>query len=546
MIGRFAKDESGAVAIIAAASMTALLWTGGFAVDIGMLHLERRHAQGAVDLAAVAAAADIGNARQAAEQVLAANDLHDYQSLEVETGNYVADPDLPPDSRFRPGASPLNAARVHLKKTGKTYFARYLHDRTINIGVTGTAANADYAAFSAGSRLFELNGGLANRLLSALLGTNLSLTALDYESMLDARVNMLSFLDALNTEASLEAATYEDVLLSEVTMSDLAAAAAEVTNANGDTSASFALQTIAATGSALDTPIDLGKIVDLGPLAQKTVGSSAPGYDAAVSALELVTASAAIANSDRQVAIDLGATVPGLASVKLDIAIGEPPVSTPWVQLGQADSAIYTAQLRLRLIAEVGGTGTLAGTRVRIPLYIEAAHAEARLAAVQCFGGKSVTVAARPGVASVHLADADGFGSTSSPPVLRKARLVTLPLAEISGRSSVTIENSVATELTFSAEEIASQTVKTASTEEFAGSLVGSILEAAELEARILGLALAVPAGLTSAVAAVLQTAAAPIDSVLNDVLAALGIRVGSVDVSVHGIRCSGGGYLTG
>ena len=52
--------------------------------------------------------------------------------------------------------------------------------------VRALAANASLATFSIGSRLLAVRDGLLNALLSAMLGSNINLSAMSYEALLDA------------------------------------------------------------------------------------------------------------------------------------------------------------------------------------------------------------------------------------------------------------------------------------------------------------------------------------------------------------------------
>jgi len=70
------------------------------------------------------------------------------------------------------------------------------------------------AAFSVGSRLASLNGGILNALLGGLLGGNISLSVMDYNSLVSADVDVLSFTDALATQLHLTGVSYSDVLAS--------------------------------------------------------------------------------------------------------------------------------------------------------------------------------------------------------------------------------------------------------------------------------------------------------------------------------------------
>ena len=138
-------------------------------------------------------------------------------TLRVETGRYVADPGTAVAYRFQAGGSPVNAARVTVRTLGTTFFAGNLLPNPA-IGTTALASASNEAAFSIGSRLASLKGGIINQLLGKLLGTDLSLSVMDYNALLGADVNLLGFLDALAGKASITAGTYDDVLNSDVTV----------------------------------------------------------------------------------------------------------------------------------------------------------------------------------------------------------------------------------------------------------------------------------------------------------------------------------------
>ena len=61
-----------------------------------------------------------------------------------------------------------------------------------------------------------------------------------------------------------------------------------------------------------------------------------------------------VANGGRQVEAALGLSIPGLASASLKLAIGERPVGTSWVTVGQVGASVHTAQTRLLLTVLLG------------------------------------------------------------------------------------------------------------------------------------------------------------------------------------------------
>ena len=76
-----------------------------------------------------------------------------------------------------------------LQSTSPTFFARIFGKTNIVISRQATAAQQRYAAFSIGSGLASLNGGLLNSYLSALTGSNVSLSVMDYEALVNDTEN---------------------------------------------------------------------------------------------------------------------------------------------------------------------------------------------------------------------------------------------------------------------------------------------------------------------------------------------------------------------
>lgn len=546
-IRRVAAAHEGAVGVVLALFMMVCVSLSALAVDMGSLYLERRTVQGAADLAAIAAAGDIERAEAAARATLAANGFDDLTALSLVTGRYEAGPDVEPGLRFTPGGEPANAVRLNVAIGGRLYFAKsFMAEPEISVSALGTADAQ--AAFSIGSRLASLNGGLANALLGGLLGGNVSLSAMDYDALVGANVSLADFLSALATEIDVTAGTYGSVLDGTARVGDVLAAAAQAAASGGDAQAAQAIARLLGQVSASAT-VPLGSLVDLGPLAHAEVGEPHAGLDADVNLMSLIAAAAQAANGGSQAALNLGATVPGLLSLKADLAIGEPAQHSGWVAVGQPGATVATAQTRLRVVAEVGGTGLLAGVRVRLPLYIEIAQAEATLKAVACGGGQETAeavIAARPAAVRAWIGDVapGGLSSFGSSVPVSKGAIVQAPLVTVSARAYAEMSNTRATDLTFTQADVDNHVVKTAKVQDFTASLVTSLLQSADLEVAVLGLGLGVPA-IKGLVASLLAPVAAALDPLIAALLEAVGVNLGEVDVQVNGIRC-GGAVLAG
>lgn len=542
--GRFRRDNAGSIAVLSAALLPIAIGALALAVDLGSLHIERRHAQGIADLAAIAAASDLDNAEAAAAAVLRANGLSSARSLTVIKGRYTPDPLVQSEQRFQRNANPVNAVEVSFSKTGSIYFANVFVSGPIEMDVRAVAANASLATFSIGSRLLAVRAGLLNKLLGTMLGSNINLSAMDYEGLIDADVKLLSFFNALATELNLSGVTYNDVLNTRMTAADVLSAAATATAHDGNSSVAATLQGLAGQAGNTSLQAPLSTLIDLGVLGATSIAQSAPGLDVGINAMELVAGTAALSNGSNQAALDLTAMVPGLLSLTVDLTVGERPQHSPWVAMGQPGATVYTAQTRLRIVAEVGGSGLLAGVRIRLPIAADIAYARATLSEVSCSNGDQSTVhariAARPGIARAWIGElsAASLATPTSEPVVSAAKIVDLPLIKVTGRADLASTNTGDTMLDFTQADVDNKTLKRVGTSDFVETLVTSLIGRLQLTVQVGGLGLGLPGVITQLVANALGAIAAPLDQIVYSLLNTLGVHLGEADVRVHGIRC--------
>ncbi|UMY15668.1 pilus assembly protein TadG-related protein [Methylobacterium organophilum] len=535
----FTQDRHGSVAVFGALGMTAILGAAAIGVDLGALYGAKRRAQGAVDLAASLAAADPSAALGTACRSLADNGYADCSKAVVLPGTYSAESGSSAASRFQPGGKPPNAVRVTLTAAAKTLFAPVLGlPSSFPVTAEGTAATARFGAFTIGSGLVSLDGGIANALLGALLGAKLSLSAMDYDALLNSRVDTFRFLDALANSLSLQAASYNDVISANASVGQiLTALSASVPGAG----AAAALSQVRAAASASAGRINVAQVLDLGD-----AGALAPGRGSrgpSVGTYDLLSAAVAAANGTRQVSVDLGLTIPGLTRTRVTVAVGERRQSSGWVQPNSPRATVRTAQTRV--LIEAGLTAPLGLGTLSLPVYAEAAYGQATLRSVSCpwteSSARSMSLDVRPGAVDLAIANVPASaidGSGAAPNLSQPAELLrlALPPLVITGRARTTIGPSNSQTVTFSADDIARNRVRTVSSTGLVGSATASLLASLSLELNGLGV-LSLPT-LKPLTLAVLNTAAPAIDLVLDNTLRALGIRIGSADVSADGVRC--------
>lgn len=546
-VRRTLRDDSGSAAVLGALLMVMVLWCGAFAVDLGSLYFERRTAQGAVDLAAIAAARDMDSAEAAARATLDANDIAHISALTVTPGHYSADPAIAPEARFAANTRPFNAVYVALQQEAPLYLAAGISGmKTMTLRTEAVATTTEQAAFSIGSRLARLEGGIANALLEALLGGSIDLTVMDYRALADANVKLFEFMDALATELDMTGGSYNEVLGAEATLGQIASAMAEVAAGTNQQAAADALRVLASSPGAGGASVPLSNLLDLGPYGDLVTGSPAPGFDVGVNAMGTISSAAAVANGDNQVSLNLGTEIPGIANVQVDVAIGERAQDSPWLTVGGKGATVRTAQTRLRVVATVGGMAGLNPISVRIPLYAEIAYAEGRLHDITCGAeperNARVDVAARPGVAELWLGEVDGtrMDNFSRPVPVGPARLVTLPIARVEGEAHAAMTNVSETILRFDRRDIDEQLPQSTATRDPLTTLLDSLVRDLDLEVEVLGLSLGLPGILKGAVANIVSAASPALDRLLGAVLDALGLSIGEADITVRGVRCDG------
>jgi uncharacterized membrane protein len=547
LLRRFRDDERGNFAIMGAVLMTLVVGCAALGVDLGSIFADRRKTQSTADLAAIVAASNLTNATNAASATVVQNNYPANALVSVELGTYTANPAIAPAARFvTPAVGAANAARVTLNTQTPLYFARYITGANqYTIKTQAVATTTAITSFSIGSSLLSVNGGLVNAILGGMLGTSLSLSVMDYQSLISARIDAFDFMSALATRVNLTGATYNTILTSNLKVSDIIAAAlsAQQTD-NGASSATTALSTISQAVTGLSSKITPASLIDLGPYDDLTVGQT-PKTSFSVSALDLLSAIAEVANGTNQVAVpSLSLGLPGIANISLVATIGERPVGTSWLEVGSAGASVHTAQTRILLTVQLLGSGPVAA--VNLPIYVEIASGTATLNAVTCgypnISSSNVTLGVTPGIVNAWIgnvtpAQLSNFTTQPNPP---PATLVNLGLITVTGRANAYMGNTTPTNVNFSYADIQSNVGHTVTTTNFTNSLTSSLLGNLSLTVNVAGLGLPIP-GLGATVAGIIGGATGSVDQVIASLLATLGVQVGSATVWVSSIRCDGG-----
>jgi len=543
----FIPETKGSVAIIAGLMTTVVIGMSALSVDLGKIYVDKRKAQSVADLSALAAASDLTRASRAASATVQRNAITVDSPITVELGTYTPDPATQIANRFQLAGTNPNAARVTINSRTNLVFGRVITGQDyFVIRSTATAATSSFASFAIGSRLVSLNGGLLNQLLGSLLGTSITLSAMDYQSLVDARIDLFKFMNQLANTAQLTAGTYSTLLSSNLKVVDVVNAllTSTLNSQGGATNASRALTSISQSLNASTSRMVLSSLIDAGPYQTLPIGQT-PNVSINVAAFDLLNATAQIANGNRQVQLALGLNVPGIATASLTLGIGERPVGTSWLAVGNVGATVHTAQTRLLLTLQLLGSGSIAA--VNLPLYVEVAAATARLNAINCTfpdaSGSTMTLGVTPAVIDAWIGSVSmaNFNNYSAPVAPMAVALVDTPLLSVLGRAHVQITNMSATPVTFNMTDINNQTKKTVGTTNFTQSLLSGLFNSLQLDISLLGgLNLGLGGAVGPLIGTILSGASPSIDQLLSSILQSLGIGLGQADVWGLGLRCDG------
>ncbi|MBE1526119.1 putative membrane protein [Sphingopyxis sp. OAS728] len=525
------RHRGASISITTAFGMTMLIGAAAFAVDLGSLYLDRRKLQGIADAAAMAAAGRPGEEQAAAERIIAANCDCDIRIAVLNRGTYTADPSIQAERRFAAGGASPNAVRITLTRDRPLFFGSFLTGRDDSIiRATATGARRGYAAFSLGSRVAALNGGLPNALLSSLTGSQVNLSVMDYNALASTDIDLLAFSDALRTEIDADVLTFGQTLDAQVTLPQVVSALA----AASDGQTATALEHIA--DRALPRPLLPSRAIDLGPR------SSSIRVDAAnpvkVNALSLLRSILLLGNANRQVDLSLASSLPGGSGINIALMIGEPPVGSPLIAVTDTNDVIVrTAQVRLKIDTRVATP--LAS--VHVPLLAELGSASARITDIDCRPNSGAAVklgvVTSPAMVAIGtVADSD-FKDMKRPLDPTPARVVKLPLVSVDAEAELTLSDLNEKQVAFSRSEIDGGQVKTVSSTGLVAGAAKSLSDRMELDVNVLGLVLNLKA-LTMTIGETVALAAPVLDTVLSDLTGLLGVHVGQADARVNALRC--------
>lgn len=412
------------------------------------------------------------------------------------------------------------------------------------------------ACVSAGPRLASVDttkSALLNPLLGGLLGSDISLTAVDWNTLATGEVNLLGFLAALRAQANVSSPA--QALNANVTLAQVAAALGVQAQAQASTSLTAVLARLAGQLGGANATVRVGELVkvtaDAGALARTTIN-----------ALDMLTGLIQLYNK-RNVAftpqpVGISGGLPGmlgiLNSVQLYAQVIEPAVYI----CGPTGSTFHSAAIRVKLkldlvtLAPVTDllTDLLGKTEIaigKLDVYVEIGRGQGTLGTVNALT-RAVTLQVSPGVADIYI------GAIADDVFFNRARAIN-PLTDLThgkvgtlsaiGLSLLDIELKAwargqaplfGTNVPFTGPYPQTRTVSSSTM--FVTNLIGSLVTNLDLRIPQLGaLSGTVTTLVRGLVVDVLKPILAPVlGSVVDPLLQLLGIGLGQVVVTVNGV----------
>ncbi|MDN8007634.1 TadG family pilus assembly protein [Burkholderia multivorans] len=472
--------QRGSVAVMAAIwVMIAIVVLG--AIDVGNLYFQRRNLQRIADMAAIASVESMTDqcsqqnspAMMAAQSNALANGF-DYrasgQTLSIECGRW----DTSATPYFNSTFTPLNAVSVSVTQQVPYIFLGRFFGKSGSTGATvaafSTAKAINIDAFTIGTTLAALQGGMLNNILGTLLGAKLNISALSYKGLASAQIKVGDLVVAANSLKFGSFNSISDLANLSVTAGDfvklMASALSKTQLVNADLSAAIGdlntISSLATNGTKLNV---LGSESKLGVLliglADKQAAADARinVLDAVMVAAEVASASAA-AQGQAPVTLNTGIAL-GVLNATVAVQIINPPTLAvgeggrlPAAQGGGWRTQASSATVRLFLDVDLGTTnlkatltnplaplialiGAIIPIDVHIPIYLEAggtgtAWLESTYCAPTAAASRAV-VGVQPGIANLCIGDQSSSPLTSKQPFScsNPATLVSVPVVGV-------------------------------------------------------------------------------------------------------------------
>jgi uncharacterized membrane protein len=431
--------QRGAISLMAALLIVTIGAAALVSIDVGFVFYSQRQLQKLVDVAALSGAQQLKRADDLAStsanvlaSVTAAAAQNGYSKGVASDCSTTAagaadamhsclglwDPANPSNGdsvrHFNPNYTAAtvsaNAVRVQATLTVPVLFmfqggqSRQLHAEAI------AAASPPAASFTLGSGLLNVSSG--NGLLSLLLGNSVNLSVADWSGLVGANVT----LEQLRLQAGV--GTVDQLLNTSLSIQDFYALVLGAAGQSALLNAALGSPATQLGLNGIGTTVTLGKMLDLGVLTPAASSAAEVGLNVA----SLLTTAAYVARGTSAVDLSTLNVQTALGSIGGSMYIIQPPkvaVGPAW-QLpdGSWKTTATTAQVGLKLAAQISLPLAVANVNLNLPLWLQIAEAKGDLTNIQCAAAtadRRATVNVSTSAVQACLGNAGGTGCSNGP-----------------------------------------------------------------------------------------------------------------------------------
>ena len=528
------RDEQGAILILASLGMVIAMVASALAIDIGSLAQDAREDQKVADLAALDAIRGVpANYQTLALASAARNAFPTTAGFSVtavegtKTGN---------NCQSVPG---VGSACVTVTSPYTNKFP-FVSGRS-SVTRAAMASKTAFGGYTIGSSLVTFDtarSAILDRFMGGILrGSNLSISGVSWSGLAGANIT-LEALRAKLVSAGVSAGTVNGLMSANLTMNQLMTATASALTDQGVTGATQATILNTLKAQVTSTTISSFKLGDFMTVA---TGADSTALASTLNVFQLVTAAAQVANGNNFINVsNVGISVPGVLSTAASLQV----IEKPQYYFGPVGNSVSTAQISLTLSPNLDLPISVVGlvdahVTNTLPIKITGAGAVGTLTAASCGAGAGITVSVDPTVFS--------GSATTTLRVSSKILLVDTPILDIFTTSTVPITDGSPTDLSFTYPAEFPPPAGTL-TSKHAGSQPVGLNGATDPMIFTPGTttvlnAIATPSLVSSIVSttmAALKPLVGQVDNlVLTPLLQALGLDIGSADVTALVLQCN-------
>lgn len=374
------RSQKGSVVIHVAIflSLAVILFIG---TELGYLFYLKREFQKTADLAALAGAQALNSNDCSPAYNAAKSNANDgfnrnmpagfsLEDLDMICGNWSSN-NTANTNNFNENSILKNALQVNIKRTPPPFFIFFSGNREISVRAIAARQNPQ-AALNIRSTLLAVDttqSPLLNAVIGSLLGGELKLEAVSWNGLINSKIGLLEYLDALAIEANISAGNYEALLQAEVTTGQLLQAAISALQKQSETRPGEILNLAIEALKEIKNQIKISPISPLkvGEILNVQTGTPSAGLETEIQVFKLMEGIVQLANSHSAAAAKISIPLPGVGTVLVKVKAIEPPqvsaVGNPALAkadpIGPDQISVQTAQIRALISIELQGLTTL-------------------------------------------------------------------------------------------------------------------------------------------------------------------------------------------